>query len=46
MTLTPSVPTLCPYAVTVTVAGNQMTGTYSALNCTAVSSGGISLTKQ
>lgn len=46
MTLQSSVPTNCPYNVTVTVNGSLMTGTYAAFNCTVAASGGISLTKQ
>ncbi len=46
LTLTPNVPINCPFAVFATVNGNQMTGTYSALNCTAAVSGGLTLTKQ
>lgn len=46
MTLTPSDPRTCPYNATVNVAGNSMTGTYAAFNCSASASGGISLTKQ
>jgi hypothetical protein len=46
VTLSPSVPTGCPYTATMTVSGNSMTGTYAAFNCTASIAGGIALTKQ
>jgi hypothetical protein len=46
MTLSPSVPTSCPYTATATVSGNSMTGTYAAFNCTLPVAGGITLTKQ
>jgi hypothetical protein len=45
MTLSPSVPTSCPYRVTATVSGNSMVGTYAAFNCTLPVAGGITLTK-
>ena len=45
-TLTPNVSFNCPLAVFATVNGNQMTGTYTALNCTVPVSGGLTLTKQ
>ena len=45
ITLTPSVPISCPFQVTATVAGNQMTGTYAAVNCSVPDSGSISLSK-
>jgi len=45
-TLTPSIPTVCTSAVTATVNGNQITGTYAATNCSASDSGSINLTKQ
>lgn len=46
MNLASSVPTNCPYTVTVTVGGTSMTGTYATANCTVAASGGINLTKQ
>jgi hypothetical protein len=45
LTLTPSVPVNCPYAVTATMSGTQLTGTYAATNCSQAVSGGLSLTK-
>ncbi len=35
-TLSPSVPTGCPYTVNATVSGNVMTGTYATFNCKVV----------
>ena len=46
VTLTPSVPTSCPFQVTATVSGNTITGTYAAFNCTVAISGSINLTRQ
>ena len=46
LTLSPSVPTNCPYTVTATVSGNSMNGTYAAFNCTLAVAGGVALTKQ
>ena len=46
MTLSPSVPTGCPYRMTATVVGNSMTGTYAAFDCTLPVAGGVALTKQ
>ena len=45
-TLSPSIPTECPYTINATVSGNLMTGTYASFNCSGVLSGTISLTKQ
>ena len=42
----PSVPTACPFNVTATVQGGQVTGTYAAFNCTVAASGTLTLTKQ
>jgi hypothetical protein len=44
-TLNPSVPTACPSTVAGSVNGTMITGTYAAFNCSAVSSGGFSVTK-
>jgi hypothetical protein len=46
MTLSPSVPTQCPYTVNASVSNTRMTGVYASFNCTVVSSGSIDLTKQ
>lgn len=46
MNLASSVPSNCPYSVTVAVAGTSMTGTYAAASCTVAASGAINLTKQ
>jgi hypothetical protein len=46
LTLTPSVPTNCPYTVTATVSGNAINGTYATFNCLAALSGSVTLTKQ
>jgi hypothetical protein len=45
-TLTPSTSASCPLSVTATVTGTQMSGTYTAVNCTAAVTGSITLTKQ
>ena len=45
-TLSPSVPTGCPYTVNATVSGNVMTGTYATFNCKVVDAGSVTLTKQ
>lgn len=46
-TMTPSVPTSCPFTATATLnsAKTQMTGTYAAFNCSVVSSGSFTVTK-
>lgn len=46
MVLRSSVPVNCPYNVTVTVSGKEMTGTYAAFQCSIVVSGSIALTRQ
>jgi hypothetical protein len=45
-TLTSTVSISCPVAVFATVDGDRMTGSYTALNCTAPVSGGLTLTRQ
>ncbi len=42
LTLTPSVPTYCPYNVTGTLSGSTLSGTYAAFNCTVAVSGTFS----
>lgn len=44
--LRPSVPGNCDTAVTTTLSGNSMTGTWSALNCTVADGGSISVSRQ
>jgi hypothetical protein len=46
ITFSPSNPTSCPYNATLTVNGNQLTGTYATFNCTVAASGSITLTRQ
>ena len=46
ITLTPSVPTSCPYQLTATVTGNTITGTYASFNCTVAVSGSLTVTRQ
>lgn len=45
-TLTPAVPTSCPFNSTATVNGSQINGTYAAFNCSVVVAGTFSLTKR
>jgi hypothetical protein len=45
--ITPSVPTACPFNATLTqVSSTQITGTYTALNCTVAESGTVNITRQ
>ena len=47
LTLTPSDPTACPFNITLTqVSDTQLTGTYTAFNCTVAQSGTINVTRQ
>jgi len=46
LTLTPVAGTDCPYRITGTWGGGQITGTYAAFNCFVRSDGAISLKKQ
>jgi hypothetical protein len=46
LTLTPTVTTNCPFTVTATQTGNQLTGTFASFNCTVAITGSVSLTKQ
>lgn len=43
--LEPSNPELCPYAVVVTRSGATLQGDYSAINCTIVITGTVSISK-
>ena len=45
LTLSPSVPTNCPYAVTAVLTGNTMGGSYATFNCSVGISGGFVLSK-
>ena len=44
--VTPFVPTACPFNVTAIVNGAQINGTYAAFNCTVAVSGSLTLTRQ
>ena len=44
--VTPFVPTACPFNVTAIVNGDQISGTYAAFNCTVAVSGTVNLTRQ
>jgi hypothetical protein len=44
--VTPLVPTACPFNVTAIVNGAQISGTYAAFNCTVAVSGSLTLTRQ
>jgi hypothetical protein len=44
--VTPFVPTACPFNVTAIVNGDQISGTYAAFNCTVAVSGSLTLTRQ
>ena len=44
--VTPLVPTACPFNVTAIVNGDQISGTYAAFNCTVAVSGSLTLTRQ
>jgi len=45
-TLTPSIPTACPYTVTANLSGSTMSGNYASYNCTVVDTGTFIVTKQ
>ncbi len=46
LTATPSDPTDCPFHLTATVDGEDITGTYAVFNCTVAISGTIDVTRQ
>jgi hypothetical protein len=46
LTLSPGVPTQCPYSLNASISNNRMTGIYASFNCTVVTSGSIDLTRQ
>lgn len=46
LTVTPPQPLACPLNVTATVAGDEIRGTYAALNCPVVDTGSFTLTRQ
>jgi hypothetical protein len=45
LTLTPSVPTACPYLVVADLHGSTLSGTFSTMNCTVAQSGSIRLSR-
>jgi hypothetical protein len=45
LVLNPGNPSGCPYNVTATVSGSNITGTYTTVNCTVAAGGGISLAR-
>lgn len=46
VTLTPSVPTSCPFNATAAASGNQINGTYAAFNCSVAVSGTFGLARR
>ena len=44
-TLLPSVSTACPYALSATVSGNHLTGTYASFNCPVPVNGAVDATR-
>lgn len=46
LTLTPGVPTACPFNVTASIAGSSLSGTYATFNCTVADGGQFNAAKQ